>query len=240
MNPQPIWSTLRFSGLVSGYQGTRVLRGISGGVTPGEVLGVVGRNGVGKSTLLRTLAGIVEPDEGTIEISNTSGAVVPLGGVPVSRRRHLGISYAPQEQIVFDDLTVADNLTLGRKSRDLKTFDAAFTRFPRLRERIAQPAGKMSGGEKKILSFVRVLAEASPITLIDEPTEGVAQENLDLMAASIDERKRTGAAFVIVEQNLQFLLSIADSILVLDHGEAVDSGCAHKFTRARLERYLVV
>jgi ABC-type branched-subunit amino acid transport system ATPase component len=240
MNPQPIWSTLRFSGLVSGYQGTRVLRGISGGVTPGEVLGVVGRNGVGKSTLLRTLAGIVEPDEGTIEISSTAGAVVPLGGVPVSRRRHMGISYAPQERIVFDDLSVADNLTLGRKSRDLKAFDTAFTRFPRLRERIAQPAGKMSGGEKKILSFVRVLAEASPITLIDEPTEGVAQENLDLMAASIDERKRTGAAFVIVEQNLQFLLAIADSILVLDHGEAVDSGCAHKFTRARLERYLVV
>jgi ABC-type branched-subunit amino acid transport system ATPase component len=240
MNLQPVWSTLRFSGLISGYQGTRVLRGISGSVAPGEVLGVIGRNGVGKSTLLRTLAGLVELDEGTIEISHAAGAVVPLDGVPVSRRRHVGMSYAPQERIVFDDLSVADNLTIGRKSRDLRIFDSAFRRFPRLAERIAQPAGKMSGGEKKILSFVRVLAEASPISLLDEPTEGVAQENLNLMAGIIDERKREGAAFVIVEQNLHFLLSIADSILVLDHGEVVDGGCAHKFTRARLERYLVV
>ncbi|AOJ90603.1 hypothetical protein WS87_27825 [Burkholderia sp. MSMB0856] len=226
---------LRFSSIVAGYGDTMVLKGISGEVAAGNVLGVFGRNGVGKSTLMRALTGVVQPTSGAVTVNGGE-----VGNVPSHQRRRLGMSYAPQERVVFDNLSVADNLTLGFKTRSLEAYDDLFQFFPRLKERLMQPAGKLSGGEKKLLSFARIIAERSPLTLIDEPSEGVQQENLERMASVIQSRTAEGAAFVVVEQNLTFLTAIADNFIGLDHGEIVLSGDSIDMSREQLEAVLAV
>ncbi|AYQ90456.1 ATP-binding cassette domain-containing protein [Burkholderia gladioli] len=212
-----------------------VLKGIDGEVAAGNVLGVFGRNGVGKSTLMRALTGVIQPASGAVIVNGGE-----VGNVPSHQRRRSGMSYAPQERVVFDNLSVSDNLTLGFNTRNLDAYDDLLGIFPRLKERLFQPAGKLSGGEKKLLSFARVVAERSPLTLIDEPSEGVQQENLERMAFVIRSRIAEGAAFVVVEQNLTFLTSIADSFIGLDHGEVVLSGDSVDMSRDQLEAVLAV
>ena len=208
---------LAFDRLAGGYGDTIVLRHVSGKVCAGEVLGVLGRNGVGKTTLLRLLMGYLRPTAGDIRWRGGG-----LASVPVHARRRAGISYAPQEGLVFDQLSVHDNLTLHRA------------------DRLRQPAGKLSGGEKKLVSFCRALAEGSPLTLLDEPSEGVQQENLDHMVRLLQRRTAAGAAFIIVEQNLNFLLAAMQQVLVLDHGECVLAGSATHLARETLDRCLAV
>ena len=226
---------LEFEGLAGGYGDTVVLRGIAGAVRPGQVLGVLGRNGVGKTTLLRLLMGYLKPSAGSIHWRAKA-----LDDLATHARRRAGISYAPQEGLVFDHLTVQDNLTLHRGNRGLDAYDELFEAFPRVAERLRQPAGNLSGGEKKLVSFCRALAEESPLTLIDEPSEGVQQENLDRMIRLLKRRQAEGAAFIIVEQNLNFLMATMQQVLVLDHGECVLAGVAAGVARATLEQCLMV
>jgi ABC-type branched-subunit amino acid transport system ATPase component len=232
MNPPAL---LAFDTLSGGYGDTIVLEGIAGAVHEGEVLGVLGRNGVGKTTLLRLLTGYLRPSAGTIRWRGE-----PLGHLPTHERRRGGISYAPQEGLVFDHLTVQENLTLHRDDRRLDVYAELFEEFPRVAERLRQPAGHLSGGEKKLVSFCRVLAEQAPLTLIDEPSEGVQQENLDRMIRLLRQRQAQGAAFIVVEQNLSFLMATMQQVLALDHGECVLAGAADGIERAALERCLMV
>lgn len=228
-------ATLAFENVVAGYADTPVLHGVSGTLLPGEILGVIGRNGVGKSTLMRTLAGIIHPFSGSVALFAQK-----IGNRPAYAYRAMGISYAPQERVVFDELSVAENLTLGRASRDMKAFARSFDLFPRIADRLTQKAGVMSGGEKKLLSFVRIIAEDSPFTLFDEPTEGVAPENLTLMAQELVERKARGQSFLIVEQNIEFLLTVADRLLIMDHGQFVAAGHVSELPRERIEDFLAI
>ncbi len=232
MNGKTPW-LLRFSGLEGGYGDTVVLRGVDGGVRAGQVLGVLGRNGVGKTTLMRLLTGGLRPFSG--EVAWQGKALEQLA--PFKRSR-LGLAYSPQEGVVFDELSVSDNLLLHLESRDMSRYAPYLEAFPRLRERLRQRAGTLSGGEKKLLAFVRVLAEGKPLSLLDEPTEGVQQENIDLMAQFVRRRVEQGAAFIVVEQNLGFLQQIMDTLLVLDHGRCVAQGEAGEFDRARLAGFL--
>jgi len=226
---------LAFDNVTGGYGSTMIVRGVSGAVAPGEVLCVLGRNGVGKSTLLKLLFGFLPCRQGGIWFDNR-----PLGALAPEMRRRIGITYCPQERPVFDDLSVQDNLTLTRADRGLEPFRAYFARFPVLESRRRQHAGTLSGGEKKVLSFVRGLAEDQPIILLDEPSEGVQWENILGMEAAIKEKTARGTAFIVVEQNLAFAERIADAYLVMDQGRAVLEGVRATIDRARLLAHLHV
>jgi branched-chain amino acid transport system ATP-binding protein len=226
---------LDFENLAGGYGGVDVVRGVAGAVAAAEVLCVIGRNGVGKSTLLKMLFGEVACRTGTIRFD---GQAIEQAD-PV-RRRALGISYCPQERPVFDNLSVRDNLTLMRPDRSLAAFESLFARFPILARRLGQHAGTLSGGEKKILSLVRGLSEAQPLLLLDEPSEGVQWENIVHMAELVNAAKAAGTAVVVVEQNLAFAELIADRYLVIEQGRVVLAGRRGEVGRAELLAHLHV
>ena len=226
---------LEFDAVVGGYGGVAVVRGVSGAVAPGEVLCVIGRNGVGKSTLMKLLFGELPCREGSVRLEGRA-----IERLETAQRHALGIGYCPQERPVFDDLSVRDNLTLMRADRRLDAFAPLFARFPVLPQRLAQHAGTLSGGEKKILSFARGLAEAQPLLLLDEPSEGVQWENIVQMIALVDEAKGARRALVVVEQNLAFAERIADRYLVVDQGRVVLEGRAGEIGRERLLAHLHV
>jgi len=226
---------LAFDNLAGGYGDVDVVRGMSGAVAAGEALCIVGRNGVGKSTLLKLLFGQLPCRAGSIRFEGRD-----VQAFEATARRSLGISYCPQERPVFDDLSVRDNLTLMRPDRGLAAFAPLFARFPILAQRLGQHAGTLSGGEKKILSFVRGLAEAQPLLLLDEPSEGVQWENVVHMAELIGAAKAAGTSFVVVEQNLAFAERIADRYLVIEQGRVVLDRRRAEVERSQLLRYLHV
>lgn len=228
-------STLVFEDLACGYGDTIVVRGVSGQIAPGQVLGVLGRNGVGKSTLVKALAGVLPLARGAVSWGGQD-----LAAVPAHARLGAGIAYTPQENVVFGELSVDENLWLHLQGRRDDRYRLLLQVFPRLEERRRQRAGSLSGGERKLLSFARTLGLASRLSMLDEPTEGVQPENIDRMAMLINERAAMGRSFVVVEQNLTFLEAIATHVLVLDHGEAVLAGRMPDFDREQLERHLVV
>jgi len=225
----------RFDGVSGGYGEAIVVRGVSGTLDTGEVLGITGRNGVGKTTLLNLLLGYLPLRLGSVRLGG-----LEIGGLRPDRVLRSGISYCPQERIVFDDLGVWENLSLMHPARKPEDLAAYFDIFPRLRERLTQRAGTLSGGERKILSFVRAMAEDLPIAVMDEPTEGVQQENIDHMADLIRAAKAEGKALIVVEQNLAFLEAISDRLMVMDQGRIVLEGRTGEVSRDRIIGHLQV
>ena len=226
---------LVFENVSGGYGSTVIVRDLSGAAEAGAVLCVLGRNGVGKSTLMKLLFGYLRCQSGSVTFNGR-----PVQDLDPSAHRRAGMTYCPQERPVFDDLSVRDNLTLMRANRQLTPFRPYFDRFPILARRLSQHAGTLSGGEKKILSFVRGLAEDQPIVLLDEPSEGVQWENILHMEACIAEKKRAGIAFVVVEQNLAFAERIADRYLVMDQGRAMLEGTLATIDRSQILVHLHV
>jgi ABC-type branched-subunit amino acid transport system ATPase component len=229
----PATPLLAVQALSGGYGDTRIVRGLSLQVQAGQVLAVLGRNGVGKTTLMRLLTGLAHRFDGELRFMGRD--IRPLR---THARQRLGISCMPQEACVFDALPVRDNLSLHHRDASLARYESLFERFPRVRERLAQPAGLLSGGEKKLVSFCRALGEQAPLTLLDEPTEGVQQENIAHMAQEVARRAASGGAFIIAEQNLGFVLSVMSAAIVLDHGDVVLAGSAAELDRPRLEKEL--
>ena len=219
-----------------GYGSGLVVRDVSLSVARGEAVCLLGRNGVGKSTLVKLACGFLKPESGTVRMAGAE-----ITGQQPSDNLVAGLTYCPQERVVFDDLTVAENLDLDAAPTGGSTISIAISRcFRGSRSGGASMPGTLSGGEKKLLSFVRGLAERSAMVVIDEPTEGVQFENVVRMTDLIAARKREGTAFLIVEQNLTLVERIADRIVIMDHGEVVYRGNAADVARDDILAYLTV
>lgn len=222
--------------LTGGYGEVIVVEDVTLSASPGTACCITGRNGVGKSTLLGLITGALIPRSGSVHLNGED-----LTTLAASRRYRLGMSYAPQERIVFDTLTVAENLTLHHNDRSLERYEGLFAQFPRMKERLGQKAGTLSGGEKKILSFCRAVAEQTSLVILDEPTEGVQSENITRMGGIINEAKAGGRSFVIVEQNLSLVEQVADDVLLIDHGRVIYAAPFERdATRAKLQELMML
>ena len=228
MSQGPILET---EGLSSGYGAAIVVKRVSLALRPGEILAVLGKNGMGKSTLLKTVMGFLTPAEGRIRLD---GADVTAS--PPHRMAQSGIAYAPQEYTLFQDLTVEENLRLGVASDRLFRDRIGLLEdlFPRMKERLRQRAGTLSGGEQKMLLISRAVLAKPRLMLIDEVSEGL-QPTMIRRVSDILQRVRLedGTAVLFVEQHLAFALSVADRYAVLKLGEIVEEGQAGDPTAAR-------
>ncbi|MGM0561320.1 MAG: ABC transporter ATP-binding protein [Pseudomonadota bacterium] len=214
-------NVLEVSGVSSGYGGATVIRDVSLSVKSSEIVALLGKNGMGKSTLLKTIMGYLPVQKGAIAI--LSNDVTREPPYRIARR---SVAYSPQAQAIFPDLTVRENLVLGMP--DSRRFDEEFVRiceiFPFMKERLAQRAGTLSGGEQKMLILARALMARPRLILIDEITEGLQPSVIDRLGqALLVEREKTGVSIFLVEQHIQFALRIADRWAVLKLGEIDDA-----------------
>jgi len=206
--------------LRAGYGGKPVLQGLDLEARRGEILAVIGRNGVGKSTLMKSLIGLVPTMGGSITYGNS-----PVEELSAFRRARLGIGYVPQGRDVFPRLTVAENIAVGGMRRGRVT-DADRERvlnyFPILRERWSQRAGTMSGGQQQQLAIARVLVANPQLILLDEPSEGI-QPNIvqDIARIAVQLNKDTGVTVILVEQNIDMIRAMAQRCYVMDKGRIV-------------------
>jgi len=213
---------LDVAGLSSGYGAAQVVRAVSLQVGRGEVLALLGKNGMGKSTLLRTIMGYLRPQAGSITVAGRD-----LTNVPVHHRARHGLAYAPQEQALFQDLSIRDNLRLGLvHDREFgQSLERVRETFPFLTERLAQFAGTLSGGEQKMLLVARALMTAPSVILVDEVTEGLQPSVIDRLATVLRRAAvQDGQAILLVEQHVRFALQVADRYAVLKLGTIVASG----------------
>ncbi|SEH23334.1 ABC transporter ATP-binding protein [Selenomonas sp. KH1T6] len=208
------------------YGAIHAIKGISLEVNQGEIVTLIGANGAGKSTTLRTISGLLKPKEGTIAFEGQ-----PIGGVPAHEIVKRGISQVPEGRRIFADMTVMENLDLGAFTRsdkdgikaDLKT---VFERFPRLEERKEQLAGTLSGGEQQMLAMGRALMSRPRLLLLDEPSMGLAPLLIREIFSIIVDINKTGTTVLLVEQNANMALSIAHRAYVLETGRITLSGDA--------------
>jgi ABC-type branched-subunit amino acid transport system ATPase component len=217
-------AALDISGLSSGYGEALVVHDVAIEVKMGEIFALLGKNGMGKTTLLRAVMGFLPIQRGSVKLFGDD-----IGGLPPHRVARRAIAYTPQEQALFQDLTVEDNLRLGL--RDNGQFDAGLQRvgqvFSFLPERLKQRAGTLSGGEQKMLLVARALMSRPRLMLIDEISEGLQPSVIERLSAVLrGERDAAGTSILIVEQNVKFALSIADRYAVLKLGEISDRGSA--------------
>jgi branched-chain amino acid transport system ATP-binding protein len=210
---------LEVEGVHTYYGESHVLQGISLQVEPGEVLAILGRNGMGKTTLIRTIVGFTPPREGRIRYKDTE-----ISRLPPFRMVALGMALVPQGRRVFPSLSVRENLEVARRGAGRWNLEQVYALFPRLRERAANRANKLSGGEQQMLAIGRALMSNPDLLLMDEPTEGLAPLLVREVGRVIAELKRSGLTILLVEQNLALALSVADRVHVLSRGQIVHTG----------------
>ena len=226
-------NAIEVEGLASGYGTSQVVSDVSFTLGRSEVLAIVGRNGMGKTSLLKTLLGFLPAWRGTIRITGQD-----VTRMPPHLRRRLGVVYVPQEQALFQDLSIRDNLRLGILSdRDFAAaLDQVGQWFPVLTQRLRQRAGTLSGGEQKMLIVARALMARPEILLLDEVTEGLQPSLVDRLSNVLTQvRQDVGTSMVVIEQHLPFALGIAGRYLVFKRGEIVDSAGVDAGAATRIE-----
>ena len=218
MNPSGA-PLVRLDGIHTYYGKSHILHGVSLDVNAGEVVGLLGRNGVGKSTTLKTLMGLVHPTEGTVSLEGR-----PITRMPAYRLARLGIGYVPEDRRIFPLLTVIENLRTGldrhgvteEKKRAL--LDKVFEYFPVLAERRNQAGGTLSGGEQQMLAIARAMMLEPKIVLLDEPTEGLMPRMVGQISQIIDALHQDGVAILLVEQNVPLTLAASQRVYIMEKG----------------------
>ena len=202
------------------YGDSHVLQGVSLSMSRGQVVGILGRNGMGKTTLIRSIIGFTTPRRGRVVFKDRD-----ITAWPSNRAVALGLGLVPQGRRVFPSLTVLENLTVAALGRDggLWTVERAMELFPRLRERAQSRANKLSGGEQQMLAIARALMTNPELLLMDEPTEGLAPLLVREVGRVIETLKHRGLSILLVEQNLPLALRLADEVHVLSRGRIVHS-----------------
>jgi len=200
------------------YGSSHILQGLSLAIKPGEVVAVIGRNGVGKTTLVRSIVGLTPPRRGRIAFKDTD-----ITRMPAHRIAQLGVGLVPQGRRVFASLSVKEHLQVTARSRGVGrwTLERMTSLFPNLRERLGQTANKLSGGEQQMLAAGRALVGNPDLLLMDEPTEGLAPLMVRELGRLVENLKETGTAILLVEQQLAFVLRHADRIYILSKGQIV-------------------
>lgn len=211
---------LSLDGVSAGYGGALVLREVSFDARSAEVTCIMGRNGVGKTTLLRAIMGQVRPEKGSVRLDRLDLSSLPAHEVP----RH-GIGYVPQGRRLFGPLTVAENLEIGlmARAKGKATLDRVLTLFPRLQERMGQVSATLSGGEQQMLAIARALCLEPKVLLLDEPTEGLQPSMIAAIREVVVGLKATGVAIVLVEQRVEAVLGMADRVAFMDHGQVAET-----------------
>ncbi|MCA3276187.1 MAG: ABC transporter ATP-binding protein [Roseomonas sp.] len=210
-------TVLEVEGLRAGYGPAEILFGISLKLARGEVAALMGRNGAGKSTTLKAIMGLLPPRAGQVRFAGQE-----IAGLPAFRIARLGLGYVPEDRRVFTDLTVAENLEVGRRAargHAAWTPERLFEIFPNLAAMRGRRAAAMSGGEQQMLAIARTLMGNPEAVLLDEPSEGLAPVILELMADAVLRMKREGIAVLLSEQNFDFAAAVADRAYVIERGE---------------------
>lgn len=225
--------------LTVGYGSTPILRDVDLQVDEGETVGVIGKNGVGKTTLMKCLVGLLEPSSGTIEYDGSD-----ITEKTANERARGGIGYIPQSRDVFPDLTVEQNLLIGETvNEDVKQllYDTVYEYFPILEERAGQRAGSMSGGEQQMLAIGRALVGNPDLLLLDEPSEGIQPSIVKQIQRDIPEiSDELDMTVLFVEQNLSVIQKMSERCYAIERGEIVDELDASELTDDTLTQFLAV
>lgn len=227
-------SLLAVDDLNAFYGKSQITFGVSLEVQAGEVVALIGRNGVGKTTTLRSIMGLVDKDAGGLS----------FGGVDISRMKPYhgaskGLAYVPDTGGVFPNLTVEENFMLSVREGHF-TLDYIYTTFPQLRELTGRRGGQLSGGERRLVGISRGLLANPTLLLIDEPSEGLAPSIVKEIALIIARLKEEALSMLIADQNLSFVLAVADRIYIMDNGQIITSGKKEELPREVIEKYLAV
>ena len=208
---------LEITGLHAGYGRIPILHGIDLRVAEGETIGILGHNGMGKTTLIKTVMGIIEPTEGKVEFLGEDITRAP----PFERARR-GIGHVPQGREIFPGISVLENLRMGastRGNRETEVINGMLEDFPRLNPLLDRLGGELSGGEQQILAIARCLCGEPRLVLLDEPTEGIQPSIIDLITDTFRRlRERRGLGLILVEQNLDFIAALCERVFVIQRG----------------------
>jgi branched-chain amino acid transport system ATP-binding protein len=233
---------LEINDLHAWYGASHVLQGISLHVDKGELVCLIGRNGAGKTTTVKSAAGLIGKTRGSVRFEGEE-----ILGKPAHARFARGLAYVPEERRIVPGLTVRENIRLGllaspRRKRERDVIEEIAETFPRLKERLDQQAITMSGGEQQMLAIARAVASKPKFVLLDEPSEGIMPLLVDEMFEYFNALKKTGVTILLIEQNVELALRIADRAYILDQGAIVFTGTAQSMLAdaAIQERYCAV
>ena len=232
---------LEVEGIETAYGMSQALFGISLWVEPGQIVSLLGRNGVGKTTAMRSVIGLNPPHRGVVRWKGEE-----IQGLPTHRISRKGIGFVPEDRRIFPDLTVWENLDIARRpgpgGKNVFTEARIYEFFPKLKELRDRRGGHLSGGEQQMLTISRTLLTNPELLLLDEPSEGLAPLIVEALRDQIDALRKEGLAILLAEQNLDFVLSLSDRVYILEKGEVKFEGSTAdvRANEVMLQRYLTV
>lgn len=229
---------LKIKNLDANYGESSIIRNISMDIEDGKVIGIVGRNGVGKTTLLKSIMGIVSTPQGSIELQGKD-----IIKYATYKRARSGIGYVPQGRDIFPQLTVQENLVLGLEVSNGKgkIDEEVFELFPVLKDMLNRKGGSLSGGQQQQLAIARALVSKPKVLILDEPTEGIQPSIIkDIGNAIKNLKKKRDISIILVEQYLDFVLDLADYLYVMEKGEVVEDGLIDEIDKDRVREIIAI